>query len=59
MKRNKDESFEDYQVRRKEANKQLKQKLKGTLIHASTVYFDDPDGNIQKRSSTYRRPENV
>jgi hypothetical protein len=32
MKRREDESFEDYKVRRKEANVLLKQKLKGKMV---------------------------
>jgi len=59
MKRNPDEAYEDFKARRKQENQRVKEHLKGTLIHRSRVFFDDPDGNIQQRSITYRRPENV
>jgi len=54
-----DESYEHFRKRRLQENQELKRYLRGQLIHPSTVYYDDPDGKLIKRSNTYRRPENA
>ena len=59
MKRNLDETYEAFRARRLAENQRVKQLLRGRLVHASRVYYDDPDGKIQVRSSTYRRPDHV
>jgi hypothetical protein len=59
MKRNTEESYEAFKARRLAENQRVKQLLRGRLIHTSKVYYEDPDGKIQVRSSTYRRPDHV
>jgi len=59
MKRNPKETYEAFRARRIAENQRIKQLLRGRLIHPSRVYYDDPDGKIQVRSSTYRRPDHV
>jgi hypothetical protein len=59
MKRNPDETYEAFKARRLAENQRTKQLLRGRLIRASRVFYDDPDGKIQMRSSTYRRPKDV
>jgi hypothetical protein len=59
MKRNPEETYEAFRARRLKANQDLKQYLRGKLVHASRDFYDDPDGKIHQRSVTYRKPENV
>ena len=51
MKRKKNESFEDYKERRKQANKELKQKLKGLNVFPGDwgTYRKDIDGQVESR----------
>lgn len=51
MKRKENESFEDYKERRKQANKELKQKLKGLNVFPGDwgTYRKDIDGQVESR----------
>ncbi len=58
MKKNENESFEDYKERRKMGNVELRGKLKfGNLVHESSKYvgtMENGEHNFVK--STYRKP---
>ena len=51
MKRNENESFEDYKERRRQANKELKQKRKGLNVFPGDwgTYRKDIDGEVESR----------
>ena len=51
MKRKENESFEDYKERRKQANKELKKKLKGLNVFPGDwgTYRKDIDGEVESR----------
>ena len=51
------ESYNEYKERRRRDDLNIKRKLKPTMIHESTTYYQDTEDNWHMKGITYRKPK--